>query len=127
MRAYLDTCIVSGLAKGDLGPDEAAALLRILEARKLGRVELVTSNIANGKISRIPEAHRTLHAVIYNLLADVKAAAPYRADSGLLLMGVGGADGKILYSQNSRKCFLTLVTPSTSFRLPKTMSISSSL
>lgn len=89
-RAYLDTCIVSGLAKDDLVPADASALLRILEARKAGRVELVTSDVANAEIKRIPEAYRTRHAVIYNLLADVPTVATHRTDSGLTLMGVGG-------------------------------------
>jgi hypothetical protein len=93
VRAYLDTCIVSGLAKGDLGPDEAAALLRILEARNTRTVELVTSNIANGEISRIPEAHWTLHVVIYNLLADGRPrhrTEPIRASYSWVLVGQTG-------------------------------------
>ena len=88
--AYLDTCIVSGLAKDDLAPADASALLRILEARKAGRVELVTSDVAKAEITRIPEVDRKRHTVIYNLLGDVPAVATHRTDSGLMLMGVGG-------------------------------------
>ena len=73
-RAYLDTCIVSGLAKGDLTPDDLAALLRILEVRKTGTVELFTSEVAREEISKIPPEHRTQHSIIYGLLADVPCA-----------------------------------------------------
>ena len=78
-RAYLDTCIVSGLAKGDLGSETQAALLRILEARKVGRVELVTSEVTRSELAAIPEVHRGSHSAIYYLLADVPLApAEYR-------------------------------------------------
>jgi hypothetical protein len=89
-RAYLDTCIVSGLANDDLSPSDTSALHRILKGMKAGRVELVTSDVAATEINQIPEAYRMLHAVIYNLLADVPTAATHRTDSGLTLMGVGG-------------------------------------
>jgi len=72
--AYLDTCIVSGLAKGDLSLAEEAALLRILQARKAGSVELFTSEVTREEISKIPAEHRTIHFVIYGLLADVPLA-----------------------------------------------------
>lgn len=87
---YLDTCIVSGLAKGDLAPDEAKALQRILEARKRGAVVVVTSQVTKGEISAIPEIHRASHEVLYNLLEDVPTVSTHRTDGGLLLLGVGG-------------------------------------
>ena len=77
VRAYLDTCIVSGLAKGDLAAAEESALLRILQARKSGSVDLLTSEIALTEISRIPTEHRSRHSIIYGLLADVPLARTY--------------------------------------------------
>jgi hypothetical protein len=71
VKAYLDTCIVSGLAKNDLSADDSAALLRILQAHKLGTLELVASDLVRGEISKIPENYRPPHSVIYNLLKDV--------------------------------------------------------
>lgn len=88
--AYLDTCIVSGLAREDLPPSETAALLRILRSRKRGELAVVTSAVARNEIERVPDHHRTRHEVIYTLLADVPAAATHRTDSGLALLGVGG-------------------------------------
>ena len=76
-RAYLDTCIVSGLAKGDLTSDNVAALLCILEARKAGLVELFTSEVVREEISKIPLEHRTRHSFIYGLLADVPSASTH--------------------------------------------------
>jgi len=90
LTAYLDTCIVSGLAKEDLSPDELEALRRILEERKQGNVSLVTSQVAKEEIERIPEEHRSKHEIIYNLLSDVPVARAFRTDPSLPLMGVGG-------------------------------------
>lgn len=67
IRAYLDTCIVSGLAKGDLTAENEAALLQILQARKNGSVELFTSEVARDEISKIPIEYRTIHSIIYAL------------------------------------------------------------
>jgi hypothetical protein len=88
--AYLDTCILSGLAKEDLAAAETAALLRILQARKRGEITIVTSEVARDEIAQVPEAHRSRHEMIYNLLNDVPLCATHRTDSGLLMMGVGG-------------------------------------
>jgi hypothetical protein len=90
LTAYLDTCIISGLARWDLPARDLAALQCILAARKCGEVSLVTSNIAKTEIDRVPQAYRAAHGVIYNLLADVPAARFWRTDTGLMLMGVGG-------------------------------------
>jgi hypothetical protein len=89
LTAYLDTCIVSGLAKEDLKTDEFEALRRILEERKQGNVSLVTSRVAQEEIERIPEDYRSKHEIIYNLLSDVPVAKAFRTDPGLSLMGVG--------------------------------------
>jgi hypothetical protein len=81
------------LAKEDLAPADAAAFLRILEARKAGRVDLVTSEVTNVEIGRIPEAHRVRHKMIYNLLTDVPAARTH-SFRGVLAVA-GGVHGHI--------------------------------
>jgi hypothetical protein len=70
-KPYLDTCVVSGLAKNELPTDVTSALLAILEVHKAGRIALVTSKLVHDEISKIPTAHCLLHTVIYSLLADV--------------------------------------------------------
>jgi hypothetical protein len=74
IKAYLDTCIVSGLAKGDLKAQDTSALLTLLESHKAGRVALVTARLAHDEISKIPDSYRSRHSMIYNLLADVPMA-----------------------------------------------------
>ena len=88
--AYLDTSVVSGLAKGDLNEADAKALLHLLKAGKQGDINLVTSTVTKDEIANVPEMHRSSHEMIYNLLADVPAARQYHTDSGLMLVGVGG-------------------------------------
>jgi hypothetical protein len=74
LTAYLDTCIVSGLAKNDVAPTEIEALLRILQAGQAGKVNLVTSAVTKREISRIPDQFRVPHSAIYLLLGNVRSA-----------------------------------------------------
>lgn len=90
LSAYLDTCIVSGLAKGDLAQADIEALLKVLQRYKNGAVSLVTSRVTKEEIDCIPKEYRLPHEVIYNLLADLPVVKAFRTDSGLMLMGVGG-------------------------------------
>jgi hypothetical protein len=87
---YLDTCLVSGIAKQDLRPVELDALHKLLVLRKGGEISLVTSHVTKEEIERLPATARGLHEGIYGLLDDVPEAQEFRTDSGLTLMGVGG-------------------------------------
>jgi predicted nucleic acid-binding protein len=100
LTVYLDTNIVSGLAKEDLTTDEHDALQHILEAYKQGKVSLVTSPITKEEIEEIPVEHRSKHETIYNLLIDVPIARTFRrGPRGMLGLGLSlrmGAGGKKL-------------------------------
>jgi predicted nucleic acid-binding protein len=78
VRAYLDTCVVSALAKGDAPGQEVAALQELLSAFQAGRVELTTSPLTLQELSRIPEKHRSPHVEIYNALEKIPQAPTYR-------------------------------------------------
>jgi hypothetical protein len=86
---YLDTCIIIGLVKEDLGA-EMASLYRLLNLRKAGAVDLVTSHVAREEIQAVHESVRARHEAPYGLLEDVPSAAEVRPDSGLSATGVGG-------------------------------------
>ncbi|MBL8612931.1 MAG: hypothetical protein JNL38_36665 [Myxococcales bacterium] len=73
VRAYLDTCIASGIVKNDLGQEELTALSRILQARDAGQVELATSEVMREELNRIPPQHRELHLNVYRALLNVPA------------------------------------------------------
>lgn len=77
---YLDTCIVSGLAKEDLPTVEQEALAELLELHKAGRLKLVTSHITKQEIAKIPLRARLRHIMIYNLLENVPATKTVKAD-----------------------------------------------
>jgi hypothetical protein len=81
LTAYLDTCIVSGLAKNDLAPTETEALLRILQA---GKVNLVTSAVTKRELCRIPDQFRGPHSAIYLLLGNVRSAPTHITRSRVL-------------------------------------------
>lgn len=90
LKAYLDTCIVSGLAKEDLPQSEQAALLDVLRFHKAEIVQLVTSSLVKDEIDNIPRKHRARHEVIYNLLANIPISRVSWTNSGLTLTGAGG-------------------------------------
>ena len=90
IKAYLDTCIVSGLAKEDLDSAQQNALREVLRFHKSGDIQLVTSVLVQDEIKQIPEQYRSKHEVIYSLLADIPVTRVSWIDSGLSLLGVGG-------------------------------------
>jgi hypothetical protein len=89
-KVYLDTCIVSGIAREDLPQAEQEAVATLLQLYKARRVDLVTSDVAKSEIDHVPEQFRSRHETIYFLLKDVPVARAEWTDSGLTLTGVGG-------------------------------------
>jgi hypothetical protein len=110
INAYLDTSIVSGLAKEDLKEEELDALLGILKQHKQGNVLLVTSKIVQDEINKIPEAYRRRHEIIYNLLMGVPVATEFKIyTGGGLSLGLGlslGGGGKIPHPKYTELCKL---------------------
>ena len=78
VKAYLDTCVVSGLAKAYIGTADIAALQRILEAREVGALDLVTSELTQQELNHIPAKYRLPHSTIYSLLTHVPLAPEHR-------------------------------------------------
>ncbi len=74
IRVYLDTNLVSGIRKQDLGAEQEP-LRRLLIAHKQGTLELVTSPVTQEEIQRLPAGGREPHDEIYSLLTDVPVAA----------------------------------------------------
>ncbi len=89
-KAYLDTCIVSGLAKEDLSLKEQEALSNVLHQYKKGFINLVTSEVVKKELEGIPDKNRKRHETIYYLLSDVPMSQVKTTDSGLMMMGMGG-------------------------------------
>jgi hypothetical protein len=84
-RLYLDTCIISGIAKEDLQTDQRAAVTELLRLHKQKVIQLVTSEMAKVEIDKIPVQHRSKHEAIYSLLADVSSFVPL---TGLSVIGI---------------------------------------
>ncbi len=72
LRAYLDTCILSGLVRNDLSLEESEAMVALLSSPSKV-IEFVTSNVALSEIEQIPLEHRIPHLAIYHLLGKVHA------------------------------------------------------
>jgi hypothetical protein len=56
--AYLDTNLVSALARLHIHEDEVAALFALVDLMHEGRIALVTSSVTKEEIDRVPPEHR---------------------------------------------------------------------
>lgn len=83
--AYLDTCVISGLAKNDIEPTKRQAVLDVLDAHKKGAVKLITSSLTRDEISKIPAEYRTGHEAIYQLLEDIPVTSKINSAKDPLL------------------------------------------
>lgn len=61
VRAYLDTSIVSALAKSDGRPEDLIAIAELFSLHTQGRIELVCSAVVDDELARIPMNHRGPH------------------------------------------------------------------
>jgi len=86
---YLDTCIISGLAKEDLTQNELNSLLQLLKMSKSGDITLVTSLYTFQEIKKIPKKYRNRHEIIYNLISDLPQIDSKVTNSGIIRLGVG--------------------------------------
>ena len=90
MKVYIDTCVISGFAKGELSTQEAEAFSILLKLHADGSVILVTSTVAKEEISRIPQEYRAPHESVYAQLEDIPAVGYLTLDLGfgIHLLGV---------------------------------------
>lgn len=70
---YLDTCIVSGLAKGDIPAADLNAMEWILREHRVRNLRLSTSPVTRMELEKIPARFRIAHSAIYGLLDVVPA------------------------------------------------------
>jgi len=70
VKAYLDTNVVSAIAKDDIA-SESQAISRLLVLADSGGVQLVTSEITLQEIKRIPAKHRAPHERTFHLLEKI--------------------------------------------------------
>lgn len=75
-RAYVDTCIIIGIRKKGLRPEELAAVRELLRLHEQGAIQLVTSDMAKAEISKGPPEHRSSDETTYNLLSYVSSFIP---------------------------------------------------
>jgi hypothetical protein len=73
MIVYLDTCIISGLARNDIEQTQGKAMIELLKLSEIGTVRFVTSAVALSELEQIPPEHRTPHVAVYHLLWKIHA------------------------------------------------------
>lgn len=89
--AYVDTNIISGLAKAEFELDTLTALNTIISKSDSGQVELVTSAIVAEELAAIPHEYRAPHLLVYAGHAKIElrlSTIPTMIVAG----GLGGAN-----------------------------------
>ena len=89
--AYLDTNIISGLAKGEYSEEVASAFIEITALSKRGALELRTSELTAQELQRIPPEYRRQHFIIYNLIKNI-ALKSELGHSNIVLGGMGSGN-----------------------------------
>ncbi len=74
MKVYLDTNVVSSIARGDMPVDVVGALMHLLELKDAGSLELVTSEVALQEINSYKGNDERILNVVYRLLEKVRPA-----------------------------------------------------
>jgi len=93
MKIYVDTNILSGLAKQDFSAEIVANFFKVLNLRKAGKIELYVSEITSDEINEIPQEYRYYHQLIYQLINNV--ALKSKTHSHLITKGLGGGAGSL--------------------------------
>lgn len=93
---YVDTCIISGLARNDIPETESTPMLTMLGATQADAFSFVTSCVALDELKLIPKEHQTPHTAIYQLLGKVRALPePSMTRLGLIGAPAGNPDRSI--------------------------------
>jgi hypothetical protein len=83
LKAYLDSCVVSGLAKDELSAEDTSALVMILEAHKAGRIALVSSKLVQDEIAKIPPGCPKRHPLSLSIAKPcLSVQKPFRSYVG---------------------------------------------
>ncbi len=91
LTAYLDTNIISALAKKDFCENTMKSVLEVINYSKLDAIELHTSELTQEEIMNIPEEYRYHHFLIYNLIKNVSIVSECRP-SNIVIGGYGGGN-----------------------------------
>ena len=86
MKGYLDTCLISAIAKSDLKIKEQQALTSLYNRYISKEIELFTSEHVEEELNKIPVQYRQQHLDIYEMFSSV----PKLRVGGLTRMGPGG-------------------------------------
>lgn len=68
----LDTCVISGAAKGDMSPDDTTAFCRMAELVAESNLTVWASTVAKEEIDKIPTEYRQGHLDEYNALRIIR-------------------------------------------------------
>ena len=87
---YIDTCIISGLVRNDIQPNELNSLNILLKSFEFGLINLTTSEITRLELDKIPEQYKEPHIELYKNFENIPLVKTFSHISRMTLLGVGG-------------------------------------
>jgi hypothetical protein len=70
----LDTCVISGMVRNDMKPEDAAAVVQMAELAAQSKLTMWASTVAREEIDRIPQPYRQDHIDQYDALKKIRAS-----------------------------------------------------
>ncbi len=71
---FVDTCVISGFAKGDMKPEDASAFIDMTKMVQRSELTIWASTVAREEIDRVPAEYRQAHIDEYEALRIVRAS-----------------------------------------------------
>src|SRR6266481_6082152 len=70
----VDTCVISGLARNDMKPEDAAAFCEMAAMVSDSKLTIWASTVAREEIDKVPVQFRQAHLDQYNALRTIRAS-----------------------------------------------------
>ena len=86
---FVDTCVISGMAKGDLKSSDASAVVQMAEMVQRSELTIWASTVAREEIDQVPPEHRQAHIDQYEALRIIRASDATWVDTSPESTGFG--------------------------------------
>ena len=84
-----DTCVISGMARHDMKPEDEIAVFELAEMAARSELTIWVSTVAREEIDKIPEEHRQIHLDQYDALQKIRASNATWIDTDPVSTGFG--------------------------------------
>ena len=85
----LDTCVISGMVRNDMKPEDTAAVVQMARLVAQSNLTMWASTVAREELDKIPPRYRQEHIDQYNALKTIRASHATWVDTNRASTGLG--------------------------------------